>query len=56
MLVSCSCDVFIRPGQLGFSWPTRLLFHSKPKKPNPIPKCYDDMGTFVQFMKLFLEN
>ena len=53
MLLSWSCDVFIRPGQLGFFWPTRLSFHSTPKKTNPIPKNYDDMGTFVRFMKLF---
>ena len=53
MLVSCSCDACIRPGQLRFSWPTRLLSHSKSKNPNPIPNVYDDMGTFVRLMKLF---
>ena len=47
VLVSCQCDVFIRPGQLGFSWPTGLLFHSRTKKPNPVMKYYDDMGSFV---------
>ena len=44
LLVPRSCDVLIRSGQLGFSWPTRLFTLQTPK-PNPGPDVYDDMGT-----------
>ena len=53
-VISCSCDVFVRPGQHGFSWPTRLLAHTKPQNPDPISKFHDDMDTFVRSLKLFL--
>ena len=32
-----------------------IIFHSKPKKTNPIQKHSEDTGTLVPFLKLFLE-
>ena len=55
MPVSCSCDVFIRPGQLGLSWPTRLLFHSKPQKTNPILKFMTIWALSSDLWSCFME-
>ena len=54
-VVSCSCDVFIRPGRHDFSRLTTVLAHAKPKEPDPISKFHDDMDTVVRSVKLFLK-
>ena len=59
-VVSCSCDVFIRPGRHGFSWPTTVLAHAKPQKNRPNskiswryghcrPKCEAVFGSWYFF-------
>ena len=48
MLVSCSCDMFICPGQLGFSWPTKkkIVVPLQTQKTRPNPKNLWRYGHF----------
>ena len=52
MLVSCSGDVFIRPGQLRVVLANIMIVRDKPQKANPMKKV-EDMGVLVQFWVLF---
>ena len=57
MLVSSSCDVFIRPGQLQVVLANNVIVHIQTQKTNPIPPLngrYGHFGSIFFFGKLII--